>query len=59
MLLSVVLAFFFGYSLTRLPRLRDNLVIALLVGTGVGAFPSNRWLIGRGMGHAVIHAPQH
>jgi len=105
-LLSVVLAFFFGYSLTMLPLLRsglglktavalafasdtasiglmeivDNLImlvipgameaglgsllfwgslIASLVIAGAAAFPLNRWLISRGMGHAVIHAQHH
>jgi hypothetical protein len=101
--LAVVLAFFFGYSLTMLPLLRaglalrraaglafasdtasialmelvDNvimlyipgamdagpgtllfwasLVVSLLV-AGIMAFPLNRWLIGRGKGHAVLHA---
>lgn len=100
--LSVVLAFFFGYSLTMLPLLRtgldlktaialafasdtasialmegvDNLImlfipgamdaglatllfwgslLASLVVAGVVAFPLNRWLIGRGAGHAVVH----
>ena len=101
--LAVVLAFFFGYSLTMLPLLRgglklaaaiplalasdtisiavmeivDNaimlwipgameagltnllfwgsLAVALLI-AGVVAYPVNRWLIGRGKGHAVVHA---
>jgi uncharacterized protein DUF4396 len=101
--LSVGLAFIFGYSLTMLPLVRDGLgvktaaalafasdtasialmevidnlimvfvpgamdagvttplfwgsLVASLVIAGVFAFPLNRWLIGRGMGHAVIHA---
>jgi hypothetical protein len=101
--LSVVLAFFFGYGLTGLPLLRagmslrqvaplalasdtasiatmevvDNLFIVLVPGAlaaglgdtlfwwslavslliaGAVAYPVNRWLIGRGRGHAVIHA---
>jgi len=101
--LSVVLAFFFGYGLTSLPLLRagmsprkvvplalasdsasiatmevvDNLFIVLVPGAlaaglaaalfwwslavslliaGAVAYPVNRWLIGRGRGHAVIHA---
>jgi Domain of unknown function (DUF4396) len=29
---------------------------ASLVIAGIVAFPLNRWLIGRGMGHAVVHA---
>ena len=100
--LAVVLAFFFGYSLTSLPLLRsgmplrrvaplafasdtasiatmevvDNLFIVIVPGAiaaglaaalfwwslGVGlaiagliAFPVNRYLIGRGRGHAVMH----
>jgi hypothetical protein len=31
------------------------LAAALLI-AGVAAFPVNRWLIGRGRGHAVVHA---
>lgn len=31
-----------------------SLVFSLLV-AGVAAFPVNRWLIGRGSGHAVVH----
>jgi Domain of unknown function (DUF4396) len=104
--LAVVLAFFFGYSLTMLPLLRaglglrtaiglalasdtasialmefvDNLImlyipgamdagvssllfwgslLASLVIAGIVAFPLNRWLIGRGMGHAVLHRYHH
>jgi hypothetical protein len=104
--LSVVLAFVFGYSLTMLPLFRaglalktaaalafaadtasialmevvDNLImiyvpgamesgprtglfwaslVASLVIAGAVAFPLNRWLIGRGMGHAVLHAHHH
>jgi hypothetical protein len=100
--LSIVLAFLFGYTLTSLPLLRaglpprrvlrlalasdtlsiatmevvDNLIMvvvpgAMMAGLGsllfwgslsfslavAGAFavPVNRWLIGRGRGHAVIH----
>jgi hypothetical protein len=101
--LAIVLAFFFGYSLTLLPLLRGGLTLAAaiplalasdtisitvmeivdnaimvwipgamdagltnllfwgsltaaLVIAGVIAFPVNRWLIGRGKGHAVVHA---
>jgi hypothetical protein len=104
--LSVVLAFVFGYSLTMLPLFRsglalrtaaalafasdtasialmevvDNVImiyipgamdsgpgtglfwaslVASLVIAGAVAFPLNRWLIGRGMGHAVLHAHHH
>jgi hypothetical protein len=32
-----------------------SLAVSLLV-AGAAAFPLNRWLISRGMGHAVIHA---
>jgi hypothetical protein len=100
--LSVVLAFFFGYLLTSLPLLRsgmalaavvpialasdtisitimeivDNAILLLIPGAmdaglddvgfylalaaalliaGAAAFPANRWLIGRGKGHAVVH----
>jgi len=34
-------------------------LIASLVIAGAAAFPLNRWLISRGMGHAVIHAQHH
>jgi uncharacterized membrane protein YbjE (DUF340 family) len=101
--LAIVLAFFFGYSLTIGPVLRagvpfrralpvafasdtasitvmeivDNAFILLVPGAiaaGLGdslfwwslgvslviafafALPLNRWLIGRGKGHAVVHA---
>jgi hypothetical protein len=101
--LAIVLAFFFGYSLTTLPLLRSGLALAAVVplalasdtfsiavmevvdnvvvlavpgamdaGVGdalfwgalgfalavafVAAFPVNRYLIGRGQGHAVVHA---
>jgi hypothetical protein len=32
-----------------------SLAVALLI-AGLAAYPVNRWLIGRGMGHAVVHA---
>lgn len=32
-----------------------TLIVALLI-AGIAAYPANRWLIGRGMGHAVVHA---
>ena len=101
--LAVVLAFFFGYSLTMVPLLRsglalaaaipvalaadtisitimeivDNAIMLLIPGAmdagldnfrfwgslavalliaGAVAYPVNRWLIGRGRGHAVVHA---
>jgi hypothetical protein len=100
--LSIVLAFVFGYSLTSMPLLRagfafaavvpialasdtlsittmeivDNLVVVVIPGAldaglrdllfwgslcfslvvaGAAAVPVNRWLIGRGKGHAVVH----
>lgn len=100
--LSVMLAFFFGYALTLIPLLRakiafatalglafasdtasitimeivDNAIMLVIPGAmdagltsplfwgslafslivaGFAAFPLNRWLIGRGMGHAVVH----
>jgi hypothetical protein len=31
------------------------LAAALLI-AGIAAYPANRWLIGRGLGHAVVHA---
>lgn len=36
-------------------RFWGSLAVALLI-AGVAAFPVNRWLIGRGRGHAVVHA---
>ena len=100
--LSVALAFLFGYGLTSLPLLRaglavaavvpialasdtlsiatmevvDNVIMVVVPGAlhaglgdllfwgslafalviaGVAAVPVNRWLIGRGKGHAVVH----
>ena len=100
--LSVILAFFFGYALTMRPLLAsglslgratrlalsadtvsitvmeitDNAILLIipsamaanlneplfwgglalsLAVAGVVAFPVNRWLIGRGQGHAVVH----
>lgn len=32
-----------------------SLLVALLI-AGVAAFPVNRWLIGRGRGHALVHS---
>ena len=104
--LAVVLAFFFGYSLTMIPVLRsgvvfraavgialaadslsilvmeivDNAVLLIVPGAmeaGLASFlfwgalafslvvaflvtgPVNRWLIGRGKGHAVVHKYHH
>jgi hypothetical protein len=101
-ILSIVLAFAFGYGLTSLPLLRAGLVLSAvipiafasdtlsiatmevvdnaivvaipgalnaglgsllfwgslcfsLVVAGAFAVPVNRWLIGRGKGHAVVH----
>jgi hypothetical protein len=34
-------------------------LLASLVVAGVVAFPLNRWLIGRGLGHAVLPAHHH
>jgi len=100
--LSVILAFFFGYALTMRPLLAsglslgratrlalsadtvsitvmeitDNAILLIipsamaanlneplfwgslalsLAVAGVVAFPVNRWLIGRGQGHAIVH----
>jgi hypothetical protein len=101
--LAIILAFFFGYTLTTMPLLRSGLALAVVVplalasdtfsvavmeivdntvmltvpgameaGLGdllfwnalalslaiafVFAWPVNRYLIGRGQGHAVVHA---
>jgi hypothetical protein len=100
--LAVVLAFFFGYSLTMLPVLRAGIALPAAIGVALAAdtlsiltmeivdnaviliwpgamdagllsflfwgslaislvvaffvaVPVNRWLIGRGKGHAVVH----
>ena len=100
--LSVILAFFFGYALTMRPLLAsgiglgrasrlalsadtvsitvmeitDNAILLIIPAAmdaqlneplfwgslalslaiaGVVAFPVNRWMIGRGQGHAVVH----
>jgi len=100
--LSVILAFFFGYALTMRPLLAsglglgratrlalssdtvsitvmeitDNAILLIIPSAmaanlneplfwgslalslalaGVVAFPVNRWLIGRGQGHAIVH----
>ena len=37
------------------PLFWGSLTFALVV-AGLAAFPLNRWLIGRGRGHAVVHA---
>lgn len=34
---------------------RDSLAVSLIP-TVSGVFPVNRWLIGRGKGHALVHA---
>jgi hypothetical protein len=36
------------------PLFWGSLAVALIV-AGIAAFPVNRWLIGRGRGHAVVH----
>jgi hypothetical protein len=40
------------------PLFWGALTVALAI-AAVAAFPVNRWLIGRGMGHAVVHAHHH
>jgi len=40
------------------PLFWSSLALALVI-AGVAAFPLNRWLIGRGRGHAVLHGPGH
>jgi hypothetical protein len=49
-----VLAFAFGYSVTLGPVLRSGLSLRAAV-PFVVTVPVNRWLIGRGKGHAVTH----
>jgi hypothetical protein len=34
-------------------------LIASLIVAGIAAYPLNRWLISRGMGHAIVHAHHH
>lgn len=67
--LSIVLAFCFGYSLTMLPLLRGELALAAAVPlalasdtlsiAGVVAFPVNRWLIARGKGPRGVYQHSH
>jgi hypothetical protein len=58
--LGIVLAFVFGYGLTLMDAgLADvlfwgSLALSLALAF-VAAFPVNRWLIARGLGHAVMH----
>jgi hypothetical protein len=40
------------------PLFWGSLVLSLAI-AGVLAFPVNRWMIGRGQGHAVIHEAHH
>jgi Domain of unknown function (DUF4396) len=54
--LSVALAFLFGYALTLRPLLASGIALVVALGIAfVAAFPVNYWLIRRGRGHAVIH----
>jgi uncharacterized protein DUF4396 len=104
--LAIVLAFFFGYSLTLLPVLRAGVALSAAIGVALASdtvsiltmeivdnaviliwpgamdagltsilfwgslaislvvafvltVPVNRWLIGRGKGHAVVHQYHH
>lgn len=38
---------------------RDQSLATSLMIAGALAFPLNRWLVSRGMGHAVLHAHHH
>jgi hypothetical protein len=40
------------------PMFWGALAVALII-AGIVAYPVNRWLIGRGRGHAVVHAHHH
>jgi hypothetical protein len=40
------------------PIFWTSLALSLVL-AGVAAYPANRWLIGRGKGHAVVHAHHH
>lgn len=42
----------------RSPLFWGSLVASLII-AGVVAYPLNRWLVSRGMGHAVVHAHYH
>ena len=58
-LLAIVLAFFFGYTLTLIPLLKhlkfkQSLSLAFAVAVIV-TFPVNMYLISKGKGHVVIH----
>lgn len=37
------------------PLFWESLIVSLVL-AGIAAFPVNRWLIGRGRGHALVHA---
>ena len=47
--LGMVIGTVAGFS-----NLASSLALSLII-AGIAAFPVNRWLIGRGMGHAVVH----
>ena len=60
--LAMLLAYAFGYGLALVPLVRAGMPLARASGIAVSlalafvaAFPVNRWLIGRGLGHAVVH----
>jgi Domain of unknown function (DUF4396) len=40
----------------RWTRVSRGSLVASLIVAGIAAFPLNRWLVSRGMGHAVLHA---
>jgi hypothetical protein len=58
--LSVALAFVFGYALTMRGVLRGGVGFRTALGVALAADTvSIKWMIGRGKGHAVVHQYHH
>jgi hypothetical protein len=60
-ILSIVLAFVFGYALTMRGVLKSGMDLkrAFRIALAAVTVPVNKWMIGRGRGHAVVHAHHH
>jgi Domain of unknown function (DUF4396) len=63
MVLAIVFAYCFGYAFTLVPLRRGGMALKAALGFAfalavawVAAFPVNRLLIARGLGHARVHA---
>lgn len=56
MVLAIALAFVFGYALTLRGTLRAGVGFKAVF---VVTTPVNKWMIGRGKGHAVVHRYHH